>query len=125
MPYLHRAPNPAIHVRLWRIFRQLCSDTTRRLDPCGHTFDLACLQQWFRTPPVFDEDEDEPAPTMAYSPLDHDKNCPICRTVVFLPSPCYSLKSVVAALKTGGGSGPLASEEEPWLDIFYEDLDLW
>jgi hypothetical protein len=62
---------------------------------------------------------------MAYCPLDHDKVCPICRSVVYLPSPCYSLKSVVAALKPGNGGGPLANEDDPWADIFFEDLDLW
>ncbi|KAJ7823658.1 hypothetical protein B0H13DRAFT_2125055, partial [Mycena leptocephala] len=91
------------------------------LDPCGHTFDLVCLQQWFRTAPPVDEDTDTP-PTMAYCPLDHDKVCPICRSVVYLPSPCYSLKSVVAALKPGNGGGPLANEDDPWADIFFEDL---
>ncbi|KAJ7883297.1 hypothetical protein B0H13DRAFT_2047179, partial [Mycena leptocephala] len=84
------------------------------LDPCGHTFDLVCLQQWFRTAPPVDEDTDTPPQWL----------CPICRSVVYLPSPCYSLKSVVAALKPGNGGGPLANEDEPWADFFFEDLDL-
>ncbi|KAJ7135407.1 hypothetical protein C8R43DRAFT_1020916 [Mycena crocata] len=92
-----------------------------RLDPCGHTFDLACLQEWFRTPPIFDEDTEMTRPTMAYCPVDQDKTCPSCRTIVDLPFPCYSLKSVVHLLNPTGVGGPLADEEEPWLDIFYED----
>ncbi|KAJ7625002.1 hypothetical protein DFH06DRAFT_1339789 [Mycena polygramma] len=91
------------------------------LDPCGHTFDLACLQQWFRTGPPGTE---APPTGLAYCPLDHDKVCPICRANVYLPAPCYSLKSVLAAFKSGSGKAQLADETNPWVDIFFEDLDL-
>ncbi|KAJ6612784.1 hypothetical protein B0H10DRAFT_279613 [Mycena sp. CBHHK59/15] len=108
----------------------ICKDLLTQpytLDPCGHSFDLACLQKWFCTPPPRQNEAhwaSEPYP-MAFCLVDRDKTCPTCRTIVYLPSPGYALKSVLSVLRPNGGGGEVVNEDyDPWMDIFYEDDDL-
>ncbi|KAF7347153.1 OPT oligopeptide transporter [Mycena venus] len=83
------------------------------LNPCGHTFDLDCLRDWFRTAHPSPSDEqlaflvDQRSPLFT---LCRQKFCPLCHAeVVGCPAPLRAL--------FGLGEQP-AEESDPWWNLF-------
>ncbi|KAJ7144782.1 hypothetical protein C8R43DRAFT_1198674 [Mycena crocata] len=84
------------------------------LAPCGHSFDLECLQAWFRTAHPSPADE-ELALTLdvrgAAFALRRQKHCPLChKEVRGAPAPALAL------LVLGGMTPP--PDTNPWVDLF-------
>ncbi|KAJ7696790.1 hypothetical protein B0H17DRAFT_1329094 [Mycena rosella] len=83
------------------------------LAPCGHTFDLECLQTWFRTAHPSPADEELARtldPRGALYALRRKKFCPLCHTeVVGCPVPTRALQGL-------GMATP--EEREPWKGLF-------
>ncbi|KAJ7696787.1 hypothetical protein B0H17DRAFT_1197891 [Mycena rosella] len=83
------------------------------LAPCGHTFDLECLQTWFRTAHPSPADEELALtldPHGALYALCRKKFCPLCHAqVAGCPVPARALQAF--------GMAP-PEEENPWTDLF-------
>ncbi|KAJ6616970.1 hypothetical protein B0H10DRAFT_2035035 [Mycena sp. CBHHK59/15] len=109
---------------------QICIELLSKpyaLAPCGHILCLECLQQWFRTAPSADSDEEmEPDAEQEYI-LCRSKSCPCCRaTVVRRPVPVFVVKNVVSVLRAAATSAPEAAqreEEDPWKGLFYPEYE--
>ncbi|EKM49055.1 uncharacterized protein PHACADRAFT_154728 [Phanerochaete carnosa HHB-10118-sp] len=114
---------------------QICMDMLLKpygLSPCGHVLCLSCLQNWFRTAPIADDDMHDDDPHVL---LFRKKTCPVCRTAVLgRPIPVFLIKSIAAALekvRDNGSSSPRSSplpEGDPWAGIFPELMsadDMW
>ncbi|KAF6753071.1 hypothetical protein DFP72DRAFT_814446, partial [Ephemerocybe angulata] len=103
---------------------QICMDLPSRpytLAPCGHVLCLSCLQEWFKTSPgVDDEDEDEEDTGVMH----REKTCPCCRTVVkHRPCPAFMVKDVVSTFVQEKPDAQLSSsndatDDDPWKGIF-------
>ncbi|KAF7371062.1 Ring finger domain protein [Mycena sanguinolenta] len=107
---------------------QICIDLFSKpnvLAPCGHVFCLECLQQWFRSAPGNDSDNDMDPEDREQYILDREKSCPYCRAqVVRRPVPVFMVKSVVTALRNATGQPVAAQDEEdadPWKGLFLPD----
>ncbi|KAL6307215.1 hypothetical protein BKA93DRAFT_727629 [Sparassis latifolia] len=110
----------------------ICTDVLSKphgLSPCGHVLCQTCLQEWFRSAPVDDDDmyDDEDPPSI----LDRKKTCPSCRaSVLSRPIPLFLVKSLVSDVekaKTPANtprrpSPPREDEGDPWADIFREHV---
>ncbi|KAJ7439978.1 hypothetical protein FB451DRAFT_1415448 [Mycena latifolia] len=83
------------------------------LAPCGHTFDLDCLQTWFRSAHPSPADEQLALtldPHGALYALRRKKFCPLCHAeVAGCPAPAVALLAL--------GMEP-AEERNPWKDLF-------
>ncbi|KAJ7146482.1 hypothetical protein C8R44DRAFT_973265 [Mycena epipterygia] len=86
------------------------------LAPCGHTFDLECLQAWFRSAHPSPADQ---LLALALDPhgalftLRRKKFCPLCHAeVVACPMPAYALHAL--------GMPPEEVERQPWKGLFIE-----
>ncbi|KAJ7511722.1 hypothetical protein B0H11DRAFT_712728 [Mycena galericulata] len=84
------------------------------LAPCGHSFDLECLQSWFRTAHPSPADEQLAFtldPRGALFALRRKKFCPLCHAeVVGCPAPARAL--------LGLGMTPSPEDENPWKGLF-------
>ncbi|KAF7347174.1 OPT oligopeptide transporter [Mycena venus] len=88
------------------------------LAPCGHTFDLDCLQGWFRAAHPSPADEELALalnPRGALFTLRKRKYCPLCHTEVGGPP------APARALLVLGGMEPPA-EGNPWRGLFMEKV---
>ncbi|KAJ3745730.1 hypothetical protein DFH05DRAFT_1459449 [Lentinula detonsa] len=103
------------------------------LSPCGHTFCLHDLQEWFRKAPPTDDDMDIDTDDPDYI-LHRQKSCPACRaTVNGRPLPVYLVRDLISALQKAKGSGGAAGisgtrrssspyvSDDPWEGIFLND----
>ncbi|KAJ6485616.1 hypothetical protein C8R45DRAFT_1074839 [Mycena sanguinolenta] len=107
---------------------QICIDLLSKpnvLAPCGHVFCLECLQQWFRSAPGTDSDDDMDPEDREQYILDREKSCPYCRArVVRRPVPIFMVKSVVTALRNATNQ-PIATQDDedadPWKGLFLPD----
>ncbi|KAJ6544021.1 hypothetical protein B0H19DRAFT_1076201 [Mycena capillaripes] len=84
--------------------------------PCGHTFDLHCLQRFFRSPPSQPNSSD-PADL-----LHRQKFCPLCTTEVTEPPvPVWLVKNLVDAVdgpKAAAAAARTPVDRNPWEGIF-------
>ncbi|GAW01523.1 ring finger domain protein [Lentinula edodes] len=100
------------------------------LSPCGHTFCLQDLQEWFRKAPPADEDMDLDIDDPDYV-MYRQKSCPACRAVVLgRPLPVYPVRDLISALQKAKVSGNAAAtvstrrssspyvSEDPWEGLF-------
>ncbi|KDQ50730.1 hypothetical protein JAAARDRAFT_81781 [Jaapia argillacea MUCL 33604] len=106
---------------------QICMESLLKpfaLTPCGHIYCQSCLQNWFRTAPVNEDDmvdDDDPEYI-----LFRRKSCPSCRTLVQTrPVPLFLIKSIASSLiksKLPPGqsnrASPAPSDSDPWDGIF-------
>ncbi|KAJ7860419.1 hypothetical protein B0H14DRAFT_2744702, partial [Mycena olivaceomarginata] len=114
---------------------QICIELLTKpnvLAPCGHIFCLECLQQWFRSAPGTDSDDEMDAEEREQYILHRAKSCPCCRTrVLRRPVPVFVVKSVVTALRSASAqpiaAQPVAAQEEedvdPWKGLFLPDYE--
>ncbi|KAJ7308522.1 hypothetical protein DFH08DRAFT_900102 [Mycena albidolilacea] len=114
---------------------QICIELLTKpnvLAPCGHIFCLECLQQWFRSAPGTDSDDDMNVEEREQYILHRAKSCPCCRTrVLRRPVPVFVVKSVVTALRSASAqpiaAQPVAAQEEedvdPWKGLFLPDYE--
>ncbi|KAJ7230521.1 hypothetical protein GGX14DRAFT_411083 [Mycena pura] len=99
------------------------------LVPCGHIFCLGCLQQWFRSAPSNDDEDDESDPEAHEEYILHrEKKCPCCRaTIVQRPVSVYIVKNVVTALRAASVVSPMAApgeeDADPWKGLFPLDCE--
>ncbi|KAJ7249538.1 hypothetical protein B0H12DRAFT_1122046 [Mycena haematopus] len=106
---------------------QICIDLLSKpnlLAPCGHVFCLECLQQWFRSAPGNDSDDDMDPEDREQYILERDKSCPYCRArIVRRPVPVFVVKNVVTALRTSTTQPVAVQDEEadPWKGLFLPD----
>ncbi|KAJ7036505.1 hypothetical protein C8F04DRAFT_953613 [Mycena alexandri] len=112
---------------------QICIELLSKpnvLAPCGHVFCLECLQQWFRSAPGTDSDDDMDTEAHEQYLLHRAKACPCCRTrVLRRPVPVFLVKSVVTALRGTPAATPLAigvqgeEDADPWKGLFLPDYE--
>lgn len=110
----------------------ICTDVLTKphgLSPCGHVLCQSCLQEWFRSAPVDDDDmyDDEDPPSLIY----RKKTCPSCRAAIrSRPIPLFLVKAIVADVEKAKApanaprhpSPPREDDSDPWSDIFPDDL---
>jgi len=110
----------------------ICTDVLTKphgLSPCGHVLCQSCLQEWFRSAPVDDDDmyDDEDPPALIY----RKKTCPSCRAAIrSRPIPLFLVKAIVADVEKAKApanaprrpSPPCEDDSDPWSDIFLDDL---
>ncbi|KAJ3777701.1 hypothetical protein FB446DRAFT_659601 [Lentinula raphanica] len=107
------------------------------LSPCGHTFCMQDLQEWFRKAPPTDDDMDVDQDDPDYL-LYRQKTCPACRAIVTgRPLPVFLVRDLVSALLkakySGGPAGNGASaarrssspyiSDDPWEGLFADEDD--
>ncbi|KAJ6580931.1 hypothetical protein B0H19DRAFT_1251208 [Mycena capillaripes] len=110
---------------------QICIELISKpnlLAPCGHVFCLECLQQWFRSAPGSDTDDELDPEAQEQYILHREKSCPCCRAKVLRrPVPVFVVKSVANALRNAATSPVAAQGEEeetdPWKGLFLPDYD--
>ncbi|KAJ7173517.1 hypothetical protein C8R46DRAFT_1083072 [Mycena filopes] len=107
---------------------QICIELLSKpnvLAPCGHVFCLECLQQWFRSAPGTDSDDDMNPDAHEQYLLHREKACPCCRTrVLRRPVPVFLVKSVVTALRSSPATAigaPTEEDADPWKGLFLPD----
>ncbi|KAJ7607165.1 hypothetical protein FB45DRAFT_1135651 [Roridomyces roridus] len=87
------------------------------LAPCGHTFDLECLQSWFRAAHPREGEEEFARvlnPRGAFFALRRTKVCPLCHTKVRgAPAPARALRGILKIEDRG-------EERNPWKGLFVE-----
>ncbi|KIK60499.1 hypothetical protein GYMLUDRAFT_73942 [Collybiopsis luxurians FD-317 M1] len=116
----------------------ICMDLLNKpfsLSPCGHTFCLRDLQDWFRKAPPTDDDMDVDADDPDYIKY-REKSCPACRAVVVgRPLPVFFVKDVISALQKAKTSGDAQTSstcrstspyvsEDPWEGLFPDEDEL-
>ena len=105
------------------------------MSPCGHVLCQSCLQEWFKSAPLqqeeIDRNDDDPIPTIY-----RKKTCPCCRAHIILrPTPVFLIKDLSTSFveKPEGGpdtnfdpaAGSIANDradEDPWDGIFPEQV---
>ncbi|KAJ3865103.1 hypothetical protein EV359DRAFT_63440 [Lentinula novae-zelandiae] len=96
------------------------------LSPCGHTFCLQDLQEWFRKAPSMEYAMDDDIYDPEYI-MNCQKSCPTCRAIVIgRPLPVYSVKNIISALqKAKPNEGSAADHstisscsKDPWEGLF-------
>ncbi|KAJ7483181.1 hypothetical protein FB451DRAFT_1555226 [Mycena latifolia] len=109
---------------------QICIELLSKphaLAPCGHILCLECLQQWFRSAPSNDSDDEMDAEAQEEYILHREKSCPCCRaTVLRRPVPVFVVKSVVTALRAAATAPPPVQGEEdvdPWKGLFLPEYE--
>ncbi|KAJ7095468.1 hypothetical protein C8R43DRAFT_938718 [Mycena crocata] len=98
------------------------------LTPCGHILCLECLQQWFRSAPSHDSDDEMDPEAQEEYILHRQKSCPCCRTTILRrPVPVFVVKNVVTALRAAAATPPAATQAEedadPWKGLFLPDYE--
>ncbi|KAF9077943.1 hypothetical protein BDP27DRAFT_1310458 [Rhodocollybia butyracea] len=100
------------------------------LSPCGHTFCLQDLQEWFRKAPPTDDDMDLDMDDTEYYLKHRSKTCPACRAIIVgRPLPVYIVNNIIGAVQkskltaTGDGATSRRSNspyvsEDPWEGLF-------
>ncbi|KAJ7708896.1 hypothetical protein B0H17DRAFT_1191398 [Mycena rosella] len=108
---------------------QICIELLSKpyaLAPCGHILCLECLQQWFRSAPANDSDDEMDAEANEEFILHRVKSCPCCRaTIMRRPVPVFVVKSVVTALRAAATAPAEAQAEDadPWKGLFLPDYE--
>ncbi|KAJ3813359.1 hypothetical protein F5876DRAFT_63204 [Lentinula aff. lateritia] len=96
------------------------------LSPCGHTFCLQDLQEWFRKAPSMEYAMDDDIYDPEYI-MNCQKSCPTCRAIVIgRPLPVYSVKDIINALQKAKPNGGSAADhntisscsKDPWEGLF-------
>ncbi|GAV99247.1 ring finger domain protein [Lentinula edodes] len=96
------------------------------LSPCGHTFCLRDLQEWFRKAPSMEYAMDDDIYDPEYI-MNCQKSCPTCRAIVIgRPLPVYSVKDIINALQKAKPNGGSAADhstisscsKDPWEGLF-------
>ncbi|KAE9406275.1 hypothetical protein BT96DRAFT_934283 [Gymnopus androsaceus JB14] len=117
----------------------ICMDLLSKpfsLSPCGHTFCLRDLQDWFRKAPPTEEDMDLDTEDPEYIKF-RPKHCPACRAAIKnRPLPAFLVRDIVDTLQKAKASGDVAGatlthrssspyiSEDPWEGIFPNDSEL-
>ncbi|KAJ7881196.1 hypothetical protein B0H13DRAFT_1630113 [Mycena leptocephala] len=110
---------------------QICIELVSKpnvLAPCGHVFCLECLQQWFRSAPGTDSDDEMDLEDREQYTLHRQKSCPCCRArVLRRPTPVFVVKNVVTALRNAATLPVAAAQGEedadPWKGLFLPDYE--
>jgi hypothetical protein len=109
-------------VSFWNLIIEYILIIIFRLAPCGHVLCQGCLQKWFRTPPLNEDDmqDDDDPMSLIY----RRKSCPCCRSVVRTrPIPLFIVKSIAAAFEQSKSPGSSRRpspppDPDPWAGIF-------
>ncbi|CAK5273710.1 unnamed protein product [Mycena citricolor] len=99
---------------------QICIELFTRpylLTPCGHMFCLDCLQQWFRSAPQ-NEHDDQMDLDPDYA-LRRQKKCPCCRgRITRRPVPVFVIKNMVGLLRPETSASTMMEDVDPWKGLF-------